>query len=147
MHEEERQHFGEHADVRHFRRALRLSSSALVFSLLASSGTRAEEPTPLPEVDVIAPAPLAAPHKPAPKRTQPVRTTSSQPAPAQPAAAPAAADSGGISRDKVPSNTQVLTSQDFSHTQSSNVLDALAKNLPGASLSDQSGNPFQRNLD
>ena len=146
----ERRLFGECAlggDIQCLRHALRLSSSALVFSLVASSGTQAQQPTPLPEVDVIAPAPLASPRKPPPKRTQPARSTTSQAAPAQPAAAPAAADSGGIARDKVPSNTQVLTSADFSHTQSSNVLDALSQNIAGAALSDQSGNAFQRNLD
>ncbi len=133
------------------RRALCLSSSAIVLSLLAPHGGQAQEATPLPEVEVIAPAPLAAPRKPPLKRTQPVRSTPSQPAPAQPATTVATdsggADSGGIPRDKVPSNTQVLTSTDFSHTRSSNILDALFQYLPGASLSDQSGNAFQRNLD
>ena len=142
--------FGERirgGDARCLLHALRLSGSALIFSLLAGSGTQAQEPTPLPEVDVIAPSPLASPRKPPPKRPQPARPTASQAAPAQPAAAPAAADPGGIARDKVPSNTQVLTSEDFSHTKSSDVLDALSKNIAGAAVSDQSGNTFQRNLD
>jgi iron complex outermembrane receptor protein len=47
----------------------------------------------------------------------------------------------------MPANTQVLTPEDFSHEKSSNVLDSLSKGIAGASLSDQSGNPFQRNLD
>jgi iron complex outermembrane receptor protein len=51
-----------------------------------------------------------------------------------------------IDRDKVPSNTEVLTSAAFSHTQSTNLLDSLGKNLPFVSLGDQSGNAFQRDL-
>jgi iron complex outermembrane receptor protein len=114
---------------------------------MAPLGAQGQEPTPLPEVTVIAPTPLASPHRAPPKRPRPAPSASPQPAPAQPAVTTAATDSGGIDRDKVPSNTQVLTPADFSHTQSSNVLDALSKNIAGASLSDQSGNPFQRNLD
>src|SRR5258708_1174397 len=110
-------------------------------------GAQGQEPTPLPEITVIAPTPISSPRRAPPKRPQAAPSTSRQPAPAQPAVTTAATDSGGIDRDKVPSNTQVLTSADFSHTQSSNVLDALFKNIAGASLSDQSGNVFQRNLD
>ena len=65
-------------------------------------------------------------------------------APAAPAATPA---TGTIDRDKVPANTTVLASPDFNHTQTSNLLDSLFVNIPGASLSDQSGNAFQRNFD
>ena len=114
---------------------------------MAPLGAQGQEPTPLPEVNVIAPTPISSPHRAPPKRAQPAPSTSPQPAPAQPAVATASTDSGGIDRDKVPSNTQVLTPADFSHTQSSNVLDALSKGIAGASLSDQSGNAFQRNLD
>ena len=58
----------------------------------------------------------------------------------------AKADPTLIDRDKVPSNTEVLTPAAFSPTQSVNLLDALGKNLPFVSLSDQSGNAFQRDL-
>jgi iron complex outermembrane recepter protein len=110
-------------------------------------GARGQDTTTLPEVTVIAPTPVPAPHRTPPKRPQPARPTPSQAAPTQPAVTATATESGGIDRDKVPSNTQVLTTADFSHTRSSNVLDALSKNIAGASLSDQSGNAFQRNLD
>ncbi len=129
------------------RHALDLSAFVATAALMAPLGAQGQEPTPLPEVTVIAPTPLASPHRAPPKRPRPAPSASPQPAPAQPAVTTAATDSGGIDRDKVPSNTQVLTPADFSHTQSSNVLDALSKNIAGASLSDQSGNPFQRNLD
>jgi iron complex outermembrane recepter protein len=52
-----------------------------------------------------------------------------------------------IDRDKVPSNTAVMNSQDFSHTYSTNFLDSVNRSLPGVSLSDQTGNPFQRDID
>jgi iron complex outermembrane recepter protein len=52
-----------------------------------------------------------------------------------------------IDRDKVPSNTAVLTAADFEHDRSVNLLDSLGQDLPGVSISDQSGNSFQRNLD
>jgi iron complex outermembrane receptor protein len=59
---------------------------------------------------------------------------------------PTADDAGLIERDKVPANTQVITSADLDHVRSTNLLDAFAQTLPGASLGDQTGNPFQRDL-
>jgi len=53
---------------------------------------------------------------------------------------------GGIDRDKVPGNVDVLTSQDFSPTLSPDLLQSMSRALPGVSLSDQSGNPFQLNV-
>ena len=92
-------------------------------------------------------------------RTTTVRTTATRttartaPAPTAPApATPAPAQSSGppasgeMSRDKVPSNTEVLTSADFSHDRSSSFLEALSQNLPGVFIGDQSGNPFQRDV-
>jgi iron complex outermembrane receptor protein len=54
--------------------------------------------------------------------------------------------SSEISRDKVPSNTEVLTSEDFRHDRSSSFLEGLSQNLPGVFIGDQSGNPFQRDV-
>jgi iron complex outermembrane receptor protein len=127
------------------RYALRLASSALLAAPLAPSAAWAQDLT-LPEVTVIAPAPLSGPRKPPPKPARPASSSPSAPAPVQTAPATVASEPGVIERDKVPSNTEVLTSRDFSHTQSSNIVDSLAKSLPGVSLSDQSGNTFQRDL-
>jgi iron complex outermembrane receptor protein len=52
-----------------------------------------------------------------------------------------------IDRDKVPSNVQSITASDFDHAKSPALLDSMVQGLPGVSLSDQSGNQFQRNLD
>jgi len=51
-----------------------------------------------------------------------------------------------IERDKVPSNTQVLTSADFSHDRSTSFLEGLSQYLPGVFIGDQSGNAFQRDV-
>ena len=125
--------------------------------MLVPLGSQAQ--TTLPDINVIATAPLAgnrsatrskAPAAPSrPARPRAARAAPISPAPAAPApAAPAPpADPGMIDRDKVPSNTAVLTSADFQHDHSSSFLEALSQGLPGVSLSDQSGNAFQRNLD
>ena len=54
---------------------------------------------------------------------------------------------GEIDRDKVPSNVETINAQDLDHTKTPTLLDGMLQSLPGVSLSDQSGNPFQRNLD
>ncbi len=114
----------------------------------------------LPPVTVIAPTPLAGAHAPKPKpvhgtgaprtvrrRVAPVETAAGAGAGAAGTAAPADHDFSLIDRDKVPSNTEVLTSADFSHTSAVDFLDAINRRLPGVSLGDQTGNPFQRDLD
>jgi iron complex outermembrane receptor protein len=126
---------------------LRLSTAIALAGSMAPLGAQGQEPTPLPEVDVIAPGPLPSTRRLPPKRVRAAPSSASTRAPAQAPQTTVATDPGVIERDKVPANTQVLTPADFSHTQSSNILDSLAKGLAGASLSDQSGNAFQRNLD
>jgi iron complex outermembrane receptor protein len=129
-------------------RALTAVAAALAMAPVA----RAE--TVLPDINVIAPSPVAthrAPSRQAAPRRQasraPAPTAPAAPAaPAQPAAAQPAPASGGIDRDQVPANTQVLTPADFSHTRSPAFFDALLQSLPGVSVSDQTGNPFQRDL-
>jgi len=54
---------------------------------------------------------------------------------------------GEIDRDKVPSNVQTITAGDLDHSKAPTLLDGMVQSLPGVSLSDQSGNAFQRNLD
>jgi iron complex outermembrane recepter protein len=103
----------------------------------------------LPDINVIAPSPLSG-HSARPK-PRPANTAAA-PAPqtgmpTEPAPAAASADPTLIDRDKVPSSTSVLTSADFDHTKTTSFLDSLDRGLPGAFISDQSGNAFQRNLD
>jgi iron complex outermembrane recepter protein len=138
------------------RRRCTLRPALAVAALLAPLGAQAQ--TTLPDINVIATTPLsgsrtaarskapAAPLRPA--RPRPVRAARAAPAPAAvPAPAAAPSEPGMIDRDKVPSNTTVLTAADFEHDRSVNLLDSLGQDLPGVSIGDQSGNSFQRNLD
>ena len=64
-------------------------------------------------------------------------------APAAAVAAPVAVDPGLIDRFKVPSNTVTLTAEDFDHSKSSSLTDALLQRVPSVYVNDSSGNPFQ----
>jgi iron complex outermembrane recepter protein len=54
---------------------------------------------------------------------------------------------GEIDREKVPSNVQTIGAAELDHSKTPSLLDGMVQSLPGVSLSDQSGNAFQRNLD
>ena len=126
-----------------------------VISTTPLSGTRS------PQRSVAPPAPVrparathaepATPGRATGARTTAVRTTTrtapaapATPVPVPPIQGPAA--SGEISRDKVPSNTEVITSEEFRHDRSTGFLDTLSQSLPGVFIGDQSGNPFQRDV-
>ena len=130
------------------RRASVIAPAIAVGLSGAPSGVSAQ--TVLPDINVIAPSPLPPRRAPPRPPTGPQRQTNAAPAPpAQPApsqAAPEPAATGGIDRDKVPANTQVLTSAEFDHTRSPAFLDTLLQSVEGVSSSDQTGNPFQRDL-
>jgi iron complex outermembrane recepter protein len=152
-----------YANVRRRRaRCLLQSSAAIVLgNLIAAFGALAQ--TTLHDINVIATTPLsgtrspqrsvapAAPSRPARATraapARPGRATAVRIAPAAPAVqASVPADSSMIDRDKVPANTRVLTSADFSHDRSTSFLDGLSQSLPGVFISDQSGNQFQRDV-
>ena len=158
----------------HRARFFFLQTTAIVVLANVVTPVAAPAQTTLPDINVIATTPLsgtrspqrstapAAPSRPArvsrpapaatPSRGTATRSTA--PAPARTAAAPAPApaqaappaDSSMIDRDKVPSNTQVLTSEDFSHDKAPTFLDGLSQSLPGVFIGDQSGNQFQRDV-
>src|SRR5215475_12623422 len=52
-----------------------------------------------------------------------------------------------IDRDKVPSNVLTAGPADFEHTVAPNLTDAMIRALPGVSRGDQTGNPFQPDID
>lgn len=52
-----------------------------------------------------------------------------------------------IDRDKIPSSTTTLSADQFDKERTPDLIGAMVRALPGVSLSDQSGNPFQINLD
>src|SRR5689334_15541245 len=132
------------------------STAIAVATALGVTGTAraqmpgsAQKPAALPTVEVISTTPIPA-RTPAPRRGPATRTTAApQPRPSpQPQQPPVAArpDPAAIDRDKVPSNTAVMTPAEFSHDRATDLLDALSRSLPGVSLGDQTGNPFQRDL-
>ena len=104
--------------------------------------SNASAQTVLPDINVIAPSPLPPRRSPPRPATAPQRQTAAAPAQAAPEQPP----TGGIDRDKVPANTQVLTTADLDHARSPDLLQSLVRSLPGVSVSDQTGNPFQRDL-
>src|SRR5262245_59267933 len=133
---------------------LRSTAIAVATTLGVAGAARAQAPTPaeppvaLPPAEVISTTPIPA--RTTPARRAPAPRTTAAPAPQQPAQpAPVAErpDPAAIDRDKVPSNTAVMTAPQFSLQRSTNLLDALQTGLPGVSLGDQTGNAFQRNLD
>jgi iron complex outermembrane recepter protein len=101
--------------------------------------------TVLPDINVIAPSPVSGGRSAKPNNA-PAAPAPQTGAPSEPAPVLTRADPTLIDRDKVPSNTHVLTSADFNHEQSTNLLDSLSRALPGVSLGDQTGNAFQRDL-
>src|SRR5262249_60192829 len=77
-----------------------------------------------------------------PLRLPPIDVTGTAPLSTTPAAG-GPTDITSIDRDKVPANTQTLTSQDFDHAKSNSVPDSLLQRVPSVFNNDTSGNPFQ----
>src|SRR6202012_2083305 len=99
-----------------------------------------QNPTSLPEIQVIGTTPLP-PVRPA---AAPASRSSAPVAPANPTASSGpAGEAGAIARDKVPSNVQTLAAPDFDHAVAPDLLQAMARGLPGVALGDQTGNQFQ----
>lgn len=134
-----------------YRLARLTSAIAVVVPTVASAQdaagtTQSSGATTLPEIHVIATTPVP----PVQRTVRPVRAPVGAPANTTPAPAAntttANAEPGAIDQDKVPSNVQTLSAPDFSHDVAPNVLDAMARALPGVALSDETGNEFQRDL-
>src|SRR5262245_12367213 len=110
-----------------------LAGLAASVSLVAPSAPGlAQDTTTLPEIRVIAPAPVSTPRI--------VVRPSDRPA------GPVIRDPTVIDRDKVPSNTQTLTSGDFERTHTPSVTEALSQRVPGVSTTDVQGNGFTQDL-
>ena len=91
----------------------------------------------IPEIHIIGTTPLP--------RVRPARRAAAAARSAAPLTVTSVAP-GAIARDKVPSNVQTLSAPDFDHAVSPDLLDAMVRGLPGAALSDQTGNQFQRDF-
>src|SRR5205823_97651 len=103
------------------------------------------------------PAKQAPPEQRAVTRLPPIHITNpQQPAkrapPPAPASAPAETVGSGplthddIARDKVPANVTTLGPAELDPTRSTSLGEALVRRLPGVTLSDQTGNPFQPDI-
>jgi iron complex outermembrane receptor protein len=116
-----------------------LGSVSIVALAAGAAYAQDPEPTTLPEVRVIATTPLSTVSR--PRRVAPaavtVRPVGTAPAPSDPAL---------IDRDKVPSNTQTLTADDFQRTYTQSVTEALMQRVPGVSTTDVQGNGFTQDL-
>ena len=130
--------------------ALRALSAIVVAAAVLSSGMAAAQQSgggpadssavTLPEIRVIGTTPLPPPRgaaRPAAATNAPATATETAAVPAEP---------GAIDVDKVPSNVQTMSTSDFDHAKAPNLLDAMQRALPGVSLSDQTGNQFQLDL-
>src|SRR5271154_5556033 len=92
----------------------------------------------LPEIRVIATTPV-----PPPRSAPPAAAAAAAPA-SPPPAAPA--EPGAVDLDKIPANVQVMSASDFDHATAPDLLQAMARGLPGVSLGDQTGNQFQLDI-
>ncbi|MGC1895247.1 MAG: Plug domain-containing protein, partial [Pseudolabrys sp.] len=52
-----------------------------------------------------------------------------------------------LDRNKIPANVQTIPSSDFDHAISPSLVDAMIRALPAVSRGDQTGNPFQPDID
>jgi TonB-dependent Receptor Plug Domain len=119
--------------------AVAMAPVAAVAQQNATPGTDSNA-VPLPEIRVIATTPIAPP-----------RRTPTAPVPSAAAAAPVAqtataAEPGVVDLDKIPQNVQTIPASDFAPTKAPDLLQAMARALPGVALSDQTGNQFQLDL-
>src|ERR1700712_2402373 len=91
----------------------------------------------LPAITVTAPATAAKPGPSAPRPVQNVRRIYVYPT------APTATAGSGIDVDKVPAGINAVGASQIQRTGSLNIADALQQQVPGISVSEVSGNPFQ----
>jgi len=131
------------------RSAAPLFAVGVLASPVPASAETATPEIALPEVKVTA-TPLSSVRSPRPRNTDdggerrratPARAAApARAAPARTATAPVPAPVAPVGAPAVP---DVLTPQDFSHTVSSSVPDALLRRVPSVYINDTSGNEFQ----
>jgi outer membrane receptor protein involved in Fe transport len=61
--------------------------------------------------------------------------------------APTSSSTSGVEADKVPSTINIVDSKQIERTGSLNVTDALQQSVPGISINEVTGNPFQPNVE
>jgi hypothetical protein len=123
-----------------------LMASSVVSAQENSNQAGSSSTTKLPEIHVIATTPVASP------RVTP-RAPAAAPAPTRAPATTAAATEaapkavpGAVELDKIPSNIQTVGASAFDGTKAPDLLQSMDRALPGVSLSSQTGNEFQLDL-
>jgi iron complex outermembrane receptor protein len=133
-------------------RCLRLPGFGIVALLVPQLAFAQQNPTKptLPEIQVIGTTPLPPVRRaagPASRSSAGAQVPPANLPPAAPSAPSApsapAGEAGGVDRDKVPANVQTLAAPDFDHAVAPDLLQAMARGLPGVALGDQTGNQFQ----
>ena len=104
----------------------------------ASSSSGGSTTPTLPEIHVIATTPVPPP------RSAPAAATGATSTAA--AGTAATAVPGAVEQDKISSNVQVLSAPAFDQAKTPDLLQAMVRGLPFVSLSDQTGNQFQLDL-
>ena len=130
-------------------RCLRLPGFGIVALLIPQVVFAQQNPAKptLPEIQVIGTTPLPPVRRaagPASRSSAGAQVPPASLPPAAPAASSApAGEAGGVDRDKIPANVQTLAAPDFDHAVAPDLLQAMARGLPGVALGDQTGNQFQ----
>jgi iron complex outermembrane recepter protein len=90
--------------------------------------------------------PAQQPKRPRPKPEEPVVTAAPAQRPAIETVAVSPTAGSEIDRDKVPSNVVIVGSEAFDYSKAPNLTQAMQRALPYVSLGDQTGNPFQPDI-
>ena len=118
-----------------------LMESGIVAAQENQNSTGSSSTTTLPEIHVIATTPVAPPPRPTPAAAGSNTAASSNVAGAQTASQP-----GVVDQDKIPSNVQTVGASAFDGLKAPDLLQSMVRALPGVSLSSQTGNEFQLDL-
>jgi len=128
-------------------RALLIASISTGLAFGSESSLAQEEPTgvhTLPPVEVSAPADGVKRGR----STNATRVARARPKVYIPTAPTATASpTSGVEADKVPASVNVVDDKQIERTGSMNITDALQQNVPGISISEVAGNPFQPNVE
>jgi hypothetical protein len=123
--------------------ALLMASSIVAAQENQNSAASSSTTTTLPEIHVIAttPVPVAPPSRPIPAAAGANTAASSNVTGTQTASQP-----GVVDQDKIPSNVQTVGASAFDGMKAPDLLQSMLRALPGVSLSSQTGNESQLDL-
>ncbi len=131
----------------------RLRGAVALAALVLPQAAWGQAAATLPEVTVTASRPPSAPTRRPARAATPATSHAARPvptpvreSPALQVVSPTPVTGIGFDRNKVPAMVQTLTADDFTRTNSPNVVDALVQRIPGIVSSDAQGNSFAPDL-